>query len=127
MYTDEFGNDEDIEEEVLPSDLKRLVEAEERQILPHQETTENVNLGTEEVKREVKIGTLLSESTREELINLLKEFVDVFAWSYQDMPGLDTDIVVHHLPLREECPPLKQKLRRVKSKMLLKIKEEMRK
>ena len=38
MYTDEFGNDEDIEEDVLPSDLKRLVEAEERQILPHQET-----------------------------------------------------------------------------------------
>ena len=127
MYTDEFGNDEDIEEEVLPSDLKRLVEAEERQILPHQETTENVNLGTEDVKREVKIGTSLSESTREELIDLLKEYVDVFAWSYQDMPGLDTDIVVHHLPLREECPPVKQKLRRVKSEMLLKIKEEVRK
>ena len=127
MYADEFGNDEGIEEDVLPSDLKRLVEAEERQILPHQETTENVNLGTEEVKREVKIGTSLSESTREELIDLLKEFVDVFAWSYQDMPGLDTDIVVHHLPLREECPPVKQKLRRVKPKMLLKIKEEVRK
>ena len=39
MYIDEFGSDENIEEDVLPSDLKRLVEAEERQILPHQETT----------------------------------------------------------------------------------------
>ena len=35
MYTDEFGSDKDIEEDVLPSDLKRLVEVEERQILPH--------------------------------------------------------------------------------------------
>ena len=80
-----------------------------------------------QVEREtVTTGTSLSESTRKELINLLKEYVDVFAWSYQDMPSLDTDIVVHHLPLREECPFIKQKLRRVKSKMLLKIKEKVR-
>ena len=79
MYTDEFGSDEDTEEDVLPSDLKRLVEAEERQILPHQQTTENVNLGTEELKKEVKIGTSLSESTRKELIDLLKEYIDIFA------------------------------------------------
>ena len=51
MYTDEFGSDEDTKEDVLPSDLKRLVEVEERKILPHQETTENVNLGTEEMKK----------------------------------------------------------------------------
>ena len=43
------------------------------------------------------------------------------------MPGLDTDIVVHRLPLREECMPVKQKLRRVKPEMLLKIKEEVKK
>ena len=51
----------------------------------------------------------------------------MFAWSYQDMPGLDMDIVVHCLPLREECAPVKQKLRRVKPEMLLKIKEEVKK
>ena len=43
------------------------------------------------------------------------------------MLGLDTDIVVHRLPLREECAPVKQKLRRVKLEMLLKIKEEVKK
>ena len=43
------------------------------------------------------------------------------------MPGLDTDIVVHRLPLRGECALVKQKLRRVKSKMLLKIKEKVKK
>ena len=58
------------------------------------------------------------------LIELLKEYVDIFAWSYQDMPGLDTDIVEHHLPLKPECPPVKHKLRRTHPDMAVKIKEE---
>ena len=95
--------------------------------MPHQEVTEAINLGTEEERREVKVGTTLSPTTREKLIELLREYSDVFTWSYQDMPGLDTDIVVHRLPLREECAPVKQKLKRVKPEMLLKIKEEVKK
>ena len=75
----------------------------------------------------MKIGTTLSPATRKKLIDLLQEYSDVFAWSYQDIPGMDTDIVVHRLLLREECPSVKQKLRRVKPKMLLKIKEEVKK
>ena len=75
----------------------------------------------------MKIGITLSPATRKELIDLLQDYSDVFAWSYQDMLGLDTDIVVHCLPLREECAPVKQKLRRVKPEMLLKIKEEVKK
>ena len=116
-----------MENDDLPPDLLRLVEQDERQILPHQEITKSINLGTEEEKKEVKIGTTLSSATRKELIDLLQDYSDVFAWSYQDMPGLDTDIVVHRLPLREECMPVKQKLRRVKPEMLLKIKEKVKK
>ena len=66
----------------------------------------------------MKIGTALSLATRKELIDLLQDYSDVFAWSCQDMPGLNTEIVVHRLPLREECTPVKQKLRRVKPEML---------
>ena len=91
----------------MPLDLLRLVEQDERQILPHQEITEAVNLGTEEERKEVKIGTTLSPATRKELIDLFQDYIDVFAWLYQDMSGLDTDIVVHRLPLKEECAPVK--------------------
>lgn len=44
----------------------------------------------------------------------------------EDMPGLDTDMVVHHFPLRTgtECKPVKQKFRRMKMAVQLKIKEE---
>ena len=127
VYAGEFSDEEDMENDDLPPDLLRLVEQEERQILPHQEIIEAVNLGTEEEKKEVKIGTTLSSATRKELIDLLQDYNNVFAWSYQDMPGLDTDIVVHRLPLKEECMSIKQKLRRVKPEMLLKIKEEVKK
>ena len=61
------------------------------------------------------------------MIELLKEFADVFAWSYQDMPGLDTSIVEHRLPLKPECPPVKQKLRRSRPELALQIKEEVQK
>ena len=127
VYVGELGNEEDMKYDDLPLDLLRLVEQDERQILPHQEIIEVVNLGIEKERKKVKIGTTLSPTTRKELIDLLQDYNDVFAWSYQDMPGLDTDFVVHRLPLREECVLVKQKLRRVKPEMLLKIKEKVNK
>uniref|UniRef100_A0A2N9H3P8 Uncharacterized protein n=1 Tax=Fagus sylvatica TaxID=28930 RepID=A0A2N9H3P8_FAGSY len=77
--------------------------------------------------REVKIGTRCAAEQKEALIALLREFHEIFAWSYQDMPGLDTDIVVHKIPLKPECKPVKQALRRMKPEVILKIKEEVEK
>uniref|UniRef100_A0A2N9F4B1 Integrase catalytic domain-containing protein n=1 Tax=Fagus sylvatica TaxID=28930 RepID=A0A2N9F4B1_FAGSY len=80
-----------------------------------------------EEPREVKIGTRCTTEQKEALIALLREFHEIFAWSYQDMPGLDTDIVVHKIPLKPECKPVKQALRRMKPEVILKIKEEVEK
>ena len=106
--------------------MARLLEQECKALQPHEEPVETINLGTEEEKKEVKIGTTLEASIKERLVKLLQEYVDVFAWSYQDMPGLDTDIVEHKLPLQPECPPVKQKLRRTRPDMALKIREEVK-
>ena len=92
------NTDEDVDNYFLPSDLLRLVEQEEKRILPNKGMTKTVDLGSEEKKNEVKVGTSITISTKQELTKLLQEYVDVFAWSYQDMPGLSTDIVVHKLP-----------------------------
>ena len=51
VYAGKLGNEEDMEEDDLPPDLLRLVEQDERQILPHQDITEAVNLGTKEEKK----------------------------------------------------------------------------
>jgi len=61
-----------------------------------------INLDTEEDKKEIKIGASLEASVKKRVIELVKEYVDVFVWSYRDMSGLDTAIVVHRLPLKPE-------------------------
>ena len=86
-----------------------------------------VNLGTEENPKNLKIGEGLTDELRERMTTLLGEYLDVFAWSYEDMPGLDPSIVVHQLPTREDVKPKKQKLRRFRPDLLLKIKEEIKK
>lgn len=68
---------------------------EEKVIQPHQEDIKVINLGTNEDKKEVNIGATLQDEVNTRLIELLHEYADVFSWSYQDIPGLDTDIVVH--------------------------------
>ena len=108
----------------IPEEVSRLLEREEISIQPYKEPLEVINLGSEEDPKEVKIGASLHPDVKRRLIELLKEYVDIFAWSYQDMPGLDTDIVEHRLSLKPECPPIKQKLRRTHPDMAVKIKEE---
>ncbi|GAU46526.1 hypothetical protein TSUD_402560 [Trifolium subterraneum] len=115
------------EDEEIPDEIRRLLDQEKRAIQPHKEVIEFINLGSEEEKKEIKIGASLEASVKERVIVLLREYVDIFAWSYQDMPGLDPEIVEHHLPLKPECPPVKQKLRRTHPDMALKIKEEVQK
>ena len=76
-----------------------IVEREEGEIKLHQEETKVVNLGTSEEKKEVKVGTCVSANAQEELVSLLRDYQDIFAWSYQDMLGLNLEIVQHRLPL----------------------------
>ena len=48
-------------------------------------------------------------------------------WSYENMLGIDTDIVQHCIPIDPAIKPIKQKLRRMKLEWTLKIKEEVEK
>ena len=124
VYHAEYEGDEDCE---VPGELARLLQQEEWAILPHEEVLETIKLGTEEDIKEVRVGANLEPRVNEHLVQLLNEYVEIFAWSYEDMPGLDTDIVVHRLPTREDCPPVKQKVRRMRPDMSEKIKAEVMK
>ena len=70
-----------------------------------------VDFGTTYQPRELRIESDLSVDERDSLIQLLRAYLDVFAWSYEDMPGLDPSIVQHRLPLLPHARPVKQKLR----------------
>jgi len=115
------------EDEEIPDEIRWILEQEKKAIQPHKEEIEIINLVTDEDKKEIKIGTLLDVNIKKIVIELLRNYADIFAWLYKDMPGLVPEVVEHRLPLKPECPLLKQKLRRSHPDMALKIKEEVRK
>lgn len=117
---------EETEEEEPPKEILDLLKRHEG-IEHSSEVAEIINLGTAEDPKEVKIGTALSPEQRLAIFSFLQSEKDVFAWSYQDMPGLDTDLVVHRLPLYPDAKPVKQKLRRMRPEWSEKIKEEVMK
>nr|KYP43667.1 hypothetical protein KK1_034895 [Cajanus cajan] len=84
------------------------MDQENRIIQPYQEENERINLGQGEDKKEISINTKIKEEVRDQLIGLLKEYVNIFSWSYHDMSALDREIVKHKLPIKDEIPPIKQ-------------------
>ncbi|XP_050876670.1 uncharacterized protein LOC127080393 [Lathyrus oleraceus] len=94
------AEDDDEEHCELSAELTRILEHEQKETRPYQEPVDVINLVSEEVRKEVKIGASLEESVHTELVKLLQEYLDIFVWSYQDMPDLDTNIIEHHLPLK---------------------------
>ncbi|XP_070022412.1 uncharacterized protein [Nicotiana sylvestris] len=72
------------------------------------DTLIEVNLGTDEEPRPTYLSALLEVYEESTYIELLKEFRDVFAWSYKEMLGLDPKVVVHHLAVKNGARPVKQ-------------------
>ena len=57
------------------------------------ETLKTVALIEDGVTKTTRIGTTLSPEIRTRLIKFLKENLDVFAWSHEDMPGISLKII----------------------------------
>ena len=112
---------------VIANNNEETPPTEERLVKPIKEEIETVNIGTNDEPKMMQIGKNLTPFEKDEFIALLREFQEVFAWSYEDMPGIDTDIVQHSIPTDPTFRPVKQKLRRMKPEWTLKIKEEVEK
>ena len=63
----------------------------EKKIEPMEPTLETINLGNDENPCLIKIGSTLNEKEKKDLQELLMEFQEVFAWSYEDMPRIDPE------------------------------------
>ena len=102
-------------------------DTEDRKVTLVYGSIELIDFGVPDQPREIKIGSSLSPDERSGLIDLLRSYLDVFAWSYEDMPGLEPTIVQHHLPILPHARPVKQKLRRLHPRWSLQVKEEIHK
>ena len=99
----------------------------EKKIEPIEPALETINLGNDKNPCLIKIGSTLNEKERKDLQELLTKFQEVFAWSYEDMLGIDLEITQHHIDTHDHMVPVKQKLRKMRTKWLLKIKKEVTK
>ena len=64
---------------------------------------------------------------RVEYAELLKEFSDVFAWTYEDIKTYDTTVIEHKIPLKEEAKSFRQKLRQINPMLLPVMEKEVKK
>ena len=83
---------------------------------------EEVDIGPRDRPRPTYVSAKLDPEYKRELIDLLKEFKDCFAWEYYEMPGLDQSIVEHRLPIKPRYWSFKQAPRRFNLNILDDIK-----
>ena len=57
----------------------------------------------------------------------MKEYSDVFSWSYKDLKAYDTSIIYHTIPIKKDEMSLKQKLRRMNPKLLPLVEKDIKK
>ena len=94
---------------------------------PIKEETQPIDLGTDDEPKMIQVGNILTALEKDALVALLTEFKEIVAWSYQDMPGIDIDIVQHYIPTDPTMKPVKQKFRKNNLEWTFKIKEEVEK
>lgn len=92
-----------------------------------QEELVEVNLSVGGKERMVKISKGLLEEKKRRLIALLKEYKDVFAWVYEEMPRLDPQVVTYKLNVNPKAKLVKQPARKYHLDVEEKIKAEVSK
>ena len=65
---------------------------------PINKETQPIDLGTNDEPKMIQVGNTLTISNKDALVAILIEIKEVFAWSYEYIPEIDTNIV-HHVIL----------------------------
>ena len=86
--------------------------------------SEKVDISDGIVPRPTFVNKNLLIEYKANLINLLKEYVDSFAWEYHEIPCLSHDLVEHHLLIKAGFRPYKQPARHFNPVMYDRIKAE---
>ena len=56
---------------------------------PTEDKVIQIDVDDQKHSKLISISESLSPTEKQDVVSLIKEFIDVFAWSYEDMPGLD--------------------------------------
>ena len=70
---------------------------------------EEVPIRGDDLTKVVKVGGGLDNKVKKDLIKLLKEYSDIFAWSHEEMLGIPLNRDTHRLAMDATFKPMKQK------------------
>ena len=101
--------------------------AKSPKVAPRDDEVEECNIGTERYPKVIKISNNLTKESKEKYIKLMKEFHDVFSWTYDDLKVYDLGVIQHTIPVQKNAKPFKQKLRRMNPLLLPLIEKEVKK
>ena len=101
---------------------------EERRIVAEPtEALEDIFLDEDDPRKSTKIGADLEGKIKKDLICFLRENIYMFAWSHEDMPGIDPSVTTHRLNIYPSSKPVRQKKRVFALERDNAIKEEVQK
>ena len=91
---------------------------------------EELNLVEDNSEIQLKAILIAKEmlyENKQKLKSLLKQYKDVFAWSFEDMKGLDPAFCQHQIHLNKDAKPIQQQSYRLNPNYVVKVKEEINK
>ena len=68
---------------------------ERRVVVEPTEVLEDIPLEEGNPEKFTKIGTSMEEKTKQNLVQFLRKSIDVFAWSHEDMPRIESSVITH--------------------------------
>ena len=81
----------------------------------------------DDLEKFFQVGSQLPQQEREELIEFLKQNIDVFTWNTYETPGVDPEFIRHHLNVNPLIAPKKQLPRRSSKAHAEAVREEVAK
>ena len=81
----------------------------------------------DDLERFFQVGAQLPLEEKEELVELLRRNIDVFAWDAYEAPGLDPKFICHHLNVNPSVTPKRQPPRRPFNEHVEAVKSEVTK
>ena len=68
---------------------------------------EDIPLNEDDPGKSTRIRADLEGKIEKDLIRFRRENIDVFAWSHEDMPGIDPSVITHRLNVYPSSKPVR--------------------
>ena len=111
----------------LDEQVQTMSKEERRFVAESTEVLEDIPLEEGNPEKFTRIGTSMKEKTKQDLVQFLRENIDVFPWSREDIPGIDPSVITHRLNVYPSSKLVCQKKRVFAPERDNAIKEEVQK